>query len=141
MALKTKRIDVWVAEVADRPGELAHVLGKLAAAGANLRMVIARRQFEATESGIIFVSPITGKKTQQAARDIGFAPTMSVFGLMVEGNDKRGMGADIAARIAKAGINLRAFNATTIGSKFIVYLAFDDAQDQKLAEKALKAKK
>ena len=43
MALSTKRIVLWRTEVDNRPGALANVLAPLAAAGANLEVVVGYR--------------------------------------------------------------------------------------------------
>ena len=54
MALKVTRCDVWAATVADRPGGLAEKLAALARAGANLEMVIARRQPDRPGTAVVF---------------------------------------------------------------------------------------
>jgi predicted amino acid-binding ACT domain protein len=43
----------------------------------------------------------------------------------VEGQDKPGQGAKIAAALAEAGVNLRGFSAAAIGKKFVAHVAAD----------------
>ena len=38
-----EHVDVWAATIEDRPGQLAHVMGELRDAGADLHFIIARR--------------------------------------------------------------------------------------------------
>ena len=62
MALKVTKTDVWAVEIKDQPGGLAKVMETIAAAGANLQCVIARRRPDKPGTGVAFVSPLKGKK-------------------------------------------------------------------------------
>ena len=46
MAVKATKVQVWAGDIPDQPGGLDAVLSQLAAAGADLECVIARRQTE-----------------------------------------------------------------------------------------------
>jgi hypothetical protein len=139
MAVKATKVDVWAGDITDQPGGLDAVLNRLADAGANLECVIARRQPEKPGTGVVFVTPVKGKKVQSAATQAGLKPAGNIITLRIEGADKPGLGANITAALADAGINLRGITAAVIGGKFIAYLALDSTADASTASKALKS--
>lgn len=141
MALKVSRVDTWAASIVDKPGGLAAKLAALAAAGANLEFVIARREATKPGTGVVFVTPIKGAKQAQAAKKAGFAKTGSLHAVRVEGADKRGMGAKMAEALAAAGVNLRGLSAAAIKKQFIAHIALDTAAAAAKAIKVLKALK
>lgn len=119
-------------------GSAGRALGKLetlAAAKVNLELVIARRSPEKPGTGVVFVTPISGAAGLASAKRAGFKKTPSLHNIRVEGPDKPGQGAKIAAALAEAGINLRGFSAAAIGKKFIAHVAVDTAA---AAAKAMK---
>lgn len=75
MDFRLNRVQVWSAEVPDRPGGVAGVLAPLAEAGANLEFIWTRRLDHRPGWGIIFVAPITGPAQTRAAHSVGFAHT------------------------------------------------------------------
>jgi hypothetical protein len=129
MKLKVSRTDTWAATIDDRPGGLADKLAALAAAGANLEFIIARRAPEQRGSGVVFVTPLKGAKQIRAAEAAGFQKTASLHSLRVEGADKPGMGAKLTGALAEAGINLRGLSAAALGNRSVTHLALDTAQD------------
>ncbi|HPD16331.1 MAG TPA: amino acid-binding protein [Planctomycetota bacterium] len=139
MALKVSRVDTWAASIVDQPGGLAAKLKALAAAGANLEMVIARRAPEKPGTGVVFVTPIKGAKQAKAAKAAGFAKSKSLHTVRVQGPDKKGMGARMAEAIAAAGVNLRGLSAAAIGKAFVAHVAVDKASDAAKVARALKA--
>jgi predicted amino acid-binding ACT domain protein len=139
MALKVTKTDIWAAKIKDQPGELAKIMAKIAAAGANLKCVIARRQPDKPGTGLIFVTPLKGRKVRKAAAAAGFRTSKSIATLVVEGNDRRGIGARIARAVGAAGVNMRGVSATAMGGKFVTYLGFDSRKEAAKAAKAIKA--
>jgi len=139
MALKIANVDVWAATIQDRPGGLAEKLSPLSKAGASLTFVIARRQADKPGKGVVFLTPIKGRKQIAAAKAAGFKKTKSLQSLAVRGGDRRGMGSKMAVALAKAGVNVRGLSAAVIGREFVAYLAFDKLADSKRAAKVLKA--
>jgi len=127
--LKVTQVKVWAAGIPDRPGGLAAKLAALAGAGANLEFLIARRAHDKPGTGVVFVTPIKGKKQVAAAQAAGFTTTESLHSLRVEGPDSPGIGAKATAALAAAGINLRGLSAAAIGKRFVCYLAFDSEAD------------
>jgi hypothetical protein len=129
MKLKISRTDVWAATIDDRPGGLADKLAALAAAGADLGFIIARRRPEQRGSGVVFVTPLKGAKQIKAAEGAGFQNTESLHSVRVEGADQPGLGAKLTRTVAEAGINLRGLSAAALGNRSVTYLAVDTAED------------
>lgn len=138
MKLKLSRVDMWAATIEDRAGGAADKLESLGKAGVNLEFVFARRTPEQPGSGILFVTPIRGRKAVKAAQEAGLAKSESVCALRIEGADKPGATARMVCALANAGISFRALSAAAIGSKFVGYLALDTAEDAARANRALK---
>jgi hypothetical protein len=129
MKLKVNRTDTWAAPIDDRPGGVADKLAALAAAGANLELIIARRAPEQRGSGVVFVTPLKGAKQIKAADAAGFQKTESLHSIRVQGMDKPGAGAKLTRALAEAGINLRGFSAAAFGKQYVTHLALDTAKD------------
>jgi hypothetical protein len=138
MALKASRTDMWTCPLEDRAGGTAQKLEALAAAGANLEMVFARRAPEQADKGILFVSPIKGAKAMRAAQEAGIVKAEGIHAVRVEGGDKPGLGSKIARTLGSAGVSFRGMTAIAVGSKFISYLALDSEEDAARAVAALK---
>ena len=136
MAFTVSRVDVWAATIEDRPGGLDAKLAALAAAGADLEFVIARRAKPG--SGVVFVTPLKGAAQCRAARKAGFEKTKSLHSVRIEGPDKPGQGTKITAALAAAGVNLRGLSAASIGRKFVCHIAVDEAKDATKALRVLK---
>lgn len=139
MASKVTKVEVWAIEMQDQPGELGRKLDALARAGGSVECVIARRQPDKPGTGAVFVTPVKGKKVQEAARAAGWAPAVNIATLRVEGPDRKGLGARMAKAIGNAGVNLRGCSAAVLGTKFVAYFGFDSADDAAKAAKAIKS--
>jgi hypothetical protein len=132
MAVSVKKITLWRSEVANRPGALAGALGPLAEAGADLKVVMAYR-FSGDESrGAVELYPISGRKAQNAARHAGLSDS-EIPTLLVEGDDRPGLGAAIAGGIAEAGINLAFLVGTVVRRRYVAVIGFDSAADARQA--------
>ena len=138
MKFKVSRTDVWAAPIDDRPGGMAEKLRALAATGANLEFIIARRTPEKPGKGVMFVTPLRGVKAMRSAKAVGFQKADSLHSLRLEGADKPGTGARITQAVAEAGINLRGLSGAVIGRSFVAHLALDSAQDATRAAGILK---
>jgi len=139
MAYTVKRVDVWTGEIQDRAGGLASKLEPLANAGANLAFVIARRQPHMPGRGVVFLGPLSGGKQQKAAQAAGLTKASDLFALQVEGTDKPGVGSRITRTLADAGINVRGLSAAKTGNKFVLFVAFDSADDAGQAARLLRS--
>ena len=129
MSQKVSKLKIWSADLDDQPGSVSEKLDALAAAGANLEFVFARRRPESPGKGLIYVSPIKGKKQTDAARAAYFTETSELAVLKVEGSNRPGLAHRMTEAVAKAGINLRGLTATVFGSKYVAFLAFDTYND------------
>ena len=138
MKLNVSRTDTWATVIDDRPGGLADKLAALAAAGANLELIVARRAPEQRGSGVVFVTPLKGAKQIKAAEAAGFQKTESLHSLRVEGADQPGMGAKLTQALAEAGVNLRGLSAAALGKRYVSHLALDTAKDAAKAVAVLK---
>ncbi len=139
MPLQVTKVDVWAGEIPDQPGGLLNVLTPLAEAGANIECVIARRQPDKPGTGIAYISPVKGRRVQDAARRAGLMPAEHIGTLRVEGPDQPGIGARITRVLAESGINTRGVSAATLGGNFVAYIGFDSSQDVARAARLIKA--
>jgi hypothetical protein len=138
MALKVTKVEVWAATIDDRPGGAAEKLEILSKAGANLEMLLARRTPEQPGKGVMFVTPLKGKKALEAAQQQGMGKPDNIHSVRIEGGDKPGLGSKIASTLGGAGVNFRGMSALAIGKKFVSFIALDSADDQARAIAALK---
>lgn len=133
-----ERAEVWVASMEDKPGGLASKLAALADAGADLGFLIARRSPEKPGTGVVFATPLRADAETAAAADVGFTLASSLHSVRIEGDNKPGVGSQLTATLADAGINLRGLSAAVIGARFVAHLAFDTADDSDKAMALLK---
>jgi hypothetical protein len=142
MPYSIRKVEVWAAEIDDRPGGLAEKLEALAKAGASLEFIISRRAPDKPGKGVVFLTPVKGAKQTRAASEAGLNTTSSLHSVRVEGPDRPGLGTKMTRALADAGINLRGVSAAALGRKSVTYFAFDSADDAanaiKLLKKALK---
>ena len=134
MDLIVERVDVWAAEIKDEPGGLTRKLTGLREVGVDLDFAIARRVGEKPGTGGLFITPLRGDREVAAAANLGFNVTNSLHSVRIEGENKRGEAAELTGKLAAAGISLRGFSAAVIGTRFILYIALDTAED---ADKAV----
>lgn len=136
MAFSIKPVEVWAGDILNRPGMLARVLEALSNAGAQLEFMIARKASDRTSR--VFVAPLRTAKEKRAAADIGLVSAKGLHAFLVEGPDRKGLGARITREVASKGINLRGASAAAVGKKARFYLAFTSAAEMKAAMAAAK---
>ena len=135
MDLIVEKVDVWAASIVDKPGALAVLLSGLAEAGADLNFILARRAPEKPDTGVVFVTPLRGDREVAAAANLGFNVTNSVHSVSVEGPNEPGIASKVTTKLASGGINLRGLTTGIIGTRFIMYVGLDSAED---ADKVVK---
>ncbi|OGQ73420.1 MAG: amino acid-binding protein, partial [Deltaproteobacteria bacterium RIFCSPLOWO2_12_FULL_57_22] len=91
MPYSIRKVDVWAAEIDDRPGGLTGKLEALAKAGASLEFIIARRAPDKPGKGVVFLTPVRGAKQTGAAINAGLGTTDSLHSVRVEGPDRPGL--------------------------------------------------
>jgi hypothetical protein len=139
MPVQIRRVQVWSAEISDRPGAAAAKLAYLNQAGADLEFLFTRPNPVKPGTSILFLAPITGPEQMQAARAAELGPAVDVAMLCVEGENQPGIGYQIMSSLAVAGINLRGIAISSVAQRFAAYLAFDDADTATLALQVIAA--
>ena len=144
MAVTVKKIVLWRKEVENKPGALASGLASLAGAGADLQVLMAYRYPGEESKAAIELYPVTAKKSVAAAQEAGLSAS-SLPALLVEGDNKPGLGHAIAEPIASGGIDMDFVVAQVIGRKFSAVFGFGSEEDATksigLIRKAVQAKK
>jgi hypothetical protein len=137
MPIMVKNISLWRKEVENQVGALAQTLEPVTKAGANLRVLMGYRYPGEGTKAAIELYPITGKKVTTAAAGAGLSAS-SISTLLVEGDDKPGLGFAIARAITGAGVNMTFFVAQSIGRRFSAVLGFENEADAKTAAPLIK---
>ena len=137
MAVTVKKIVLWRHEVENKPGMLAATLEPLAAAGADLHVVMGYRYPGNESRAAIELYSVSGKKATVAAKAAGLVAS-SIPTLLVEGDNRAGLGATTARALADAGINVSFLVAQVIGRKYSALFGFETAQDASKAAALLK---
>jgi hypothetical protein len=137
MPVTVKSVSLWRKEVENQVGTLAQTLGPLAKAGANLRVLMGYRYPGDSTKAAIEVYPVAGKKVTAAAAGVGLDAS-SIPTLLVEGDDRPGLGQAIAEAIAGARVNMTFFVAQSIGRRFSAVLGFETESDAKTAVPIIK---
>ena len=128
MAISVKKITLWRREMDDRPGTLAQVLAPVAGAGASLRVVMAYRYPEPAGRAAVELAPVAGRKATAAAQSAGLAPA-AIGALLVEGDDRPGLGQTLSNALGQAGINLHFLMALVSGRRYAAVFGFGSDAD------------
>lgn len=136
MAITVKQITLWRNEVDNEPGALARTIAPAANAGADLSVIMGYRH-SSEGKAVIEVFPITSKKLSAAAGAVGLGAA-SIPTLLVEGDNKPGLGYAVAGAIGAAGINIAFFVGQVIGRRFSAVIGFETADDAKKAAPVIK---
>jgi hypothetical protein len=128
MAVTVKKIVLWRKEVENRTGILANALAPLANAGTDIHLVMAYRFPSAESKAAIELYPVTGRKSVTAANEAGFSAS-AIPALLVEGDNRAGLGYATAQAIAGAGINMDFLVAQVVGRKYSAVFGFESDAD------------
>ncbi|NWG13313.1 MAG: hypothetical protein HXY20_07255 [Acidobacteria bacterium] len=143
MAVTVKSIKMYRGVFEDKAGVLAGVLEPLAGAGANLQIVMGYRMGTEGQAAIELF-PVTGKKAVAAAQAAGLA-AMTMPTLLIQGDDRPGLGHAISRALADAGINIHFLVVQVLGRRFTAVYGFENEADARksagLIKKAAGAKK
>ena len=137
MAVSIKKVTVWRTEVENKPGALSSILAPLAEAGADLQVVMGYRYPGEVHKAAIEVCPVSGKKSTAAASKGGLAAS-TIPTLLVQGDNRPGLGHAIAQAIAEAGINIAFLVAQVIDTRFSAVMGFEDEAASKQATMLIK---
>jgi hypothetical protein len=128
MAVTVKKITIWRTEVENKPGMLAQTLEPLAAAGADLHVVMGYRIPGQETRAVIEVYPVTGKKVTAAAQSAGLSEA-SLPALLVQGENEPGLGHKLSRAIADAGVNLSFMVAQVLEGRYSAVIGLENADD------------
>jgi hypothetical protein len=128
MPVTVKRITLWRKELENRAGTLAATLEPLAKAGADLQVVMGYRYPGDNAKAAVELYPVTGKKTMLEAEEAGLVVS-TIPALLVEGDNKAGLGHSVTQAIAEAGVNLDFLVAQVVGRKYSAVMGFDTDAD------------
>lgn len=132
MALTVKKITLWRCELSNTPGTLARVLEPLAAASADLHVVMGYGYPGNPTKAAVELYPVSGRKAKAAAKAVGLNAA-AIPTLLVSGDNKAGIGSASSRAIADAGINMSFLVAQVTGRKYSAVYGFETDGD---AEKA-----
>jgi hypothetical protein len=137
MAITVKPIRLWRKEIENKPGALAQTLEPLATEGADLQLVMGYRYPGREEKAAVELYPIATRKISAAAERAGLRDA-EIPTLLVEGDNKPGLGHAITRAIADAGINVDFVVAQVMGRRYSAVFGFDTEADLKKATPLVK---
>jgi len=128
MAITLKKITLWRKEVDNKPGALADTLALLAQARTDLQAVMGYRYQGDQGKAAIELHPVSGKKAIEAARSAGLAAS-PIPTVLLQGDNRPGLGHTIAKALGDAGINLGFVLAQVVGRKYAAVFGFENDSD------------
>jgi len=138
MAISIKKITLWRRDLDNRPGAMARVLEPLARSGADLQVCMGYRVPGQESRAVVELAPVTGSKAVKAARDAGLSAASGIPTLLVTGDNRAGLGHDLARAIAGAGINMAFLMALVVGKRHSSVIGFETEADAKAAARLIK---
>ena len=137
MPVTVKQISLWRKEAENVPGSLAQTLEPLAAAGANLQLVMGYRFPGDGMKAAFELYPVSGKKPVAAAQAAGLSAS-SIPTLIVQGNNSQGLAHRVAKALSDAGVDMGFFVGQVIGNKYAAVIGFANEADSKKAAALIK---
>ena len=134
MAVKIKKVVLWRGEVDNVPGTLARTLEPLTRA--NLEIVMGYHRHGEGSRAVIEAYPIRGAAATAAA-GVGLEPS-AMPALLVEGDDRRGLGHAIAKALGEAGVNINFMVAQVVKKRFSAVFGFSSDVDAQQASALIK---
>ena len=136
MSITVRRADLWRAETANTPGSLAAALKPLAEKGTDLEIVMGYAKPDRS-GAVVEVSPVSTPADRKAARAAGLA--QSTFPcVVISGDNRSGLGYDVARALADAGININFFVAQSLGNSYTGLFSFEASTEADLAVKIIR---
>jgi hypothetical protein len=137
MAVQVKRITLWRRDVENRPGALAETLSPLAGAGVDLQVLMGYRDPSVPGRAVLELYPISRGKAAAAATQAGLSAS-SIPTLLVEGDNRAGLGHALAQAMADARINVAFLVAQVVGKRYSAVIGFENDADAKRATSLIK---
>jgi len=130
MPLSVKSIVLWRKEIENQPGSLASTLEPFAKGGTNLQVLMGYRLPGEEKRAAVELYPVAGRAITKAAQAAGLEAS-SIPTLLIEGDNRSGLGHAIAQAVADAGINLAFFIAQVVGRRYSAVVGLETAEDAK----------
>ena len=137
MPVTVKRMTLWRRDLENVPGALATVLDPLAKAGADLQVAMGYRIPGQESRAVIELAPVQGRRAAAAAEQSGLRPS-DIPTLVVQGDNRPGLGRDLADEMGRAGINMAFLVALVVGRRYSGVFGFDRDEDAKKAAVIIK---
>jgi hypothetical protein len=137
MPVTVKRMTLWRRDLENRPGTLATVLDPVARAGTDLQVAMGYRIPGQEDRAVIELAPVEGRKATAAAQQAGLQPS-DIPTLVVQGDNRPGLGRDLADEMGRAGINMAFLVALVVGRRYSAVFGFESDDDARQAADIIK---
>jgi hypothetical protein len=137
MPVSVKNITLWRRDLENRPGTLATVLQPVATAGADLQVAMGYRIPGQEDRAVIELAPVQGRQATAAAERAGLRPS-EIPTLVVEGDNRPGLGHQLARQLGESGINMAFLVALVVGRRYSGVFGFESAEDARQAAEIIK---
>jgi predicted amino acid-binding ACT domain protein len=132
------KIDVWSACIDDKPGGLVAAIEDLELRGSlDLEFLLAERPAGQAGKENILLFPVGGERQQAIAQRAGLVRNDNVYYVRVTGTNEPGIAYRQLRALADHGLNLRTVSTAAIRNDYVMYVAFDTAEDANTAAKIL----
>ncbi len=131
-----KKVAYFAVDVPDKPGEGARILGALAEAGVNL---LAFTGFPSGRKSQLDIIPEDVASFRKAAKSAKIKTRPQKFGMLVQGDDRRGAVAGLLRTLAEKKINVTAIDALSAGAGRYAAILWVSPRDLNKAIKVLGA--
>jgi hypothetical protein len=138
MAIRIRKLTLWRTDVPHRPGALAELLDPLAAAGADLQVVMGFRLRGEDDRAVVELAPITSRKAALAAEKAKLRPAGSPT-LLVLGENRPGLANRIARALADSCVNIDFLVAQVVGKRYSAVFGFECEADLDKAADRIRA--
>ncbi len=138
MAIRIRKLALWRADVDHRPGALAELLDPLAAAGADLQVVMGYRVPGGESRAVVELAPITSRKAALAAQRARMRPDGAPT-LLVLGENRPGLANRIAVALAESCVNIEFLVAQVVGKRYSAVFTFHSEADLDKAADRIRA--
>jgi hypothetical protein len=137
MPVTVKKMTLWRRDLENRPGALATVLDPVARAGADLQVAMGYRIPGQEDRAVIELAPVEGRKASAAAEQAGLRPS-EIPTLVVQGDNRVGLGHQLAREMGDAGINMAFLVALVVGRRYSGVFGFESDDDARKAAAIIK---